>query len=217
MVTIEEYEARFRAAAPSFYQIFAESQGPSWKRRRKRRLRIAAIISAMIALATYADHGDNRHVLIRLSVIATLGSRDSLCPFIRPADATPEAAAGRSPALPLSPETHRRGPFAEFENAPPNFRCFIATVAQLHGLRPSNPNLGLPGTTEFVLYEVGSKPSGHVNDDLMRFWPEAVPGLAGGRASSDSVSGTDGTRVSVPIALPLDVLSTSIMYMHDRP
>src|SRR5215471_12856694 len=84
IVTVTEYEERFRRPWPSLYQIFAESQGPSWRRRRRRRMRIVAVISAIIALATeigehYADHGDNRHLLIGLWVITALGKK-SLCP-----------------------------------------------------------------------------------------------------------------------------------------
>jgi hypothetical protein len=57
VMTVSEYEERFRPPAPSVHQAFIDMHGPKWKRRRRLRLWIAAaLLGLMTATMTTASH-----------------------------------------------------------------------------------------------------------------------------------------------------------------
>ena len=57
VMTVSEYEERFRASAPSLHETFTEMRGPSRGRRLRRRLWTAAVLAgAVIAAVEAASH-----------------------------------------------------------------------------------------------------------------------------------------------------------------
>ena len=56
-MTVSEYEERFRPPAPSVHQALIDMHGPKWRRRRRRRLWIAAallgLLTATMGAASY--------------------------------------------------------------------------------------------------------------------------------------------------------------------
>ena len=56
-MTVSEYEERFRPPAPSVHQALIDMHGPKWRRRRRRRLWIAAaLLGLMTATMETAWH-----------------------------------------------------------------------------------------------------------------------------------------------------------------
>ena len=54
IMTMSEYEERFRWPAPSLHQTFTEIRGPNWARRRNRRLCVAAALVGVMTITTKA-------------------------------------------------------------------------------------------------------------------------------------------------------------------